>query len=116
MLPVSADRILSEARSWIGTPFTHQGRSKGLAVDCIGLIHMVAISLKLAPEELDPEYRGYKDIPDNGKLEKGLNQYMDKVRMSQIQPGDVLLMTFTGDPQHVGFFTGETIVHALSTA
>lgn len=106
--------IVAEAREWIGTPFKHQARTKGKAVDCIGLVYGVAESLGIAPDEIPENYKGYKRTPDSGKLREGLNQYMDKVRLSQIQPGDVLLMTFTGEPQHLAIYTGSTIIHAYS--
>ncbi|RJG45888.1 NlpC/P60 family protein [Mesorhizobium sp. DCY119] len=30
--------ILAEARSWLGTPYRHQGRRKGVGCDCLGLV------------------------------------------------------------------------------
>ncbi len=42
-----SNHIVSEARSWLGTPFKHQGRVKGVGCDCIGLIAGVARALKL---------------------------------------------------------------------
>jgi len=30
--------IVNEVRTWLDTPFQHQGRLKGVACDCIGLI------------------------------------------------------------------------------
>ena len=34
--------MIDEAREWIGTPFVHQGRTKGQACDCLGLVIAVA--------------------------------------------------------------------------
>ncbi|MBK8745664.1 MAG: peptidase P60, partial [Propionivibrio sp.] len=34
--------ILAAARACIGTPFVHQGRIPGLALDCAGLVVAVA--------------------------------------------------------------------------
>lgn len=113
-MSVERINIIEEAREWIGTPYRHQCRSKGKAVDCIGLIYGVAEQLGIAPDHIPENYKGYKSIPDSGKLQAGLNQYMDKIRMSEIQPGDVLLMTLTGQPQHLAIYTGSTIIHAYS--
>lgn len=33
------ERILDEARTWVGTPFHHKARIKGVGVDCGGLIY-----------------------------------------------------------------------------
>lgn len=35
----TADDVVKEARTWIGTPYIHQQRTKGAATDCIGLIY-----------------------------------------------------------------------------
>lgn len=105
--------IVTEARQWLGTPFKHQGRARS-GCDCIGLIWGVAESLGITPDHIPEDYKGYKRTPEGGKLKAGLNQYMDKVRISQIEPGDVLLMSFTGEPQHLAIYTGPTIIHAYS--
>ena len=33
--------ILTEARSWIGTPYRHQASLKGIGCDCLGLLRGV---------------------------------------------------------------------------
>src|SRR5579885_1040231 len=35
------DRIISEARTWLGTPFHHEARVKKVGVDCLQLIKAV---------------------------------------------------------------------------
>ena len=108
-------KIIAEAREWINTPFQHQGRTKGTAVDCIGLIYGVAKNLGIAPDGLPQEFIGYTRIPDNGKLEQALDKYMDRIRMSEVQPGDVYLMAYSRHaPQHVGITTGKTLIHAFA--
>ena len=38
-LPViTPEVIMTEVREWIGTPYQHQGRAKGFACDCLGLV------------------------------------------------------------------------------
>ena len=34
----NTDRLVACARGWIGTPYVHQHRTRGHAVDCVGLI------------------------------------------------------------------------------
>lgn len=36
-----ADRIVAEARGWIGTPYRHQASLKGIGCDCLGLVRGV---------------------------------------------------------------------------
>jgi hypothetical protein len=39
---LSGNTFIAQARTWIGTPFHHQGRLKGVGCDCLGLIVGVA--------------------------------------------------------------------------
>ena len=32
------DKVLTAARFWIGTPYRHQGRVRGVGCDCLGLV------------------------------------------------------------------------------
>ncbi len=38
---VRAERIVAEARSWIGTPYRHQQSCRGAGTDCLGLVRGV---------------------------------------------------------------------------
>lgn len=105
---MTADEVIAAACSALGTPFRHQGRQVGKALDCAGLIiHVV--------RELDIEHAdqsGYARRPSNGLLESALDGQPCLERVTDMQPGDVLLMRFKGDPQHLGIFTGENLIHA----
>ena len=35
------DKIIAEARAWIGTPYHHQAAVKGVGCDCLGLVRGV---------------------------------------------------------------------------
>ena len=84
-------------------------------MDCIGLLYGVAKNLGIAPDDLPQEFIGYKRVPENGRLGQALNTYMDKIRMSKVEPGDVLLFAYQlNQPQHVAITTGETIIHAFN--
>lgn len=41
MDPERRIHIIQEARSWLGTPYHHKGRIKGVGVDCGGLLYEV---------------------------------------------------------------------------
>jgi NlpC/P60 family putative phage cell wall peptidase len=48
--------IVAEARSWIGTPYRHQGSLKGIGCDCLGLVRGVWRAV-IGPEpEATPPY------------------------------------------------------------
>lgn len=110
--------IVAEARTWLQTPWVHQHRVKGHAVDCVGLVIGVARNLGLVPPEFDVQ--GYSRLPD-GHLEALCERYMRPVSRSALQPGDVVVVAVAHDPQHMGIVTphlagGLGLIHATSVA
>jgi NlpC/P60 family putative phage cell wall peptidase len=108
--------IMATARSWLGTPWVHRGRLKGVGVDCGGLIIGVGRELGL----LDFDTAAYGRIPDGQKLRALCDQYLLPKPVSEIVPGDVLLMRFTRHPQHLAIAgdRGEpfSLIHAYADA
>ncbi len=41
-MSTSGSDVVRTARTWLGTPYHHQGRLKGVGVDCAGLLIGVA--------------------------------------------------------------------------
>ena len=104
--------IIAAARACLGTPFRHLGRAPGKALDCAGLAVAVARTLCLAVDDRD----AYARTPANGLLEAMLDAQPCLKRVFRApQAGDLLLMRFTGDPQHLAICAGETIIHAWQT-
>jgi len=102
------DAIIAAARSQIGVKFQHQGRVAGLALDCAGLAAYVAGQIGAEFNELP----GYGRVPNNGLMESVLDGQPCLTRVYDRQPGDILLMRFSREPQHVAIFTGENIIHS----
>lgn len=102
--------VIAAARALIGTPFAHQGRLPGIALDCAGVIVATATALGIAHDDV----AGYSRLPGNGLLRQVLDGQaaLVPVRTDAIAPGDILLMRFKREPQHLGIYTGETLVHA----
>jgi cell wall-associated NlpC family hydrolase len=107
---MTADDIIAAARETLGTPYRHQGRINGVALDCIGVA--IYVAQKLGFDYLD--LPAYNRIPHHGLLETMVEKQPCLVRVFDRQPGDLFLMRFTDDPQHVAIFTGETIIHSSS--
>ena len=109
---MTEDDVIHAARSALDTPFFHQGRRAGVAIDCAGLICHVCETLGIP--YIDAV--GYGRRPLSGLIESTLDSQpsMERVR-GGLQPGDVLLMRFAGEPQHLSVFTGTTIIHALQS-
>lgn len=111
--------IVDEARALLGTPFHHQGRTPGLAIDCAGVPIVVGKKLGLLPLEFD--VTGYKSTPDGKTLKAYCDANMRKIDKADAQPGDVILIRWgkDGDPQHLGILGdhpngGLSLIHADS--
>ncbi len=85
-------RIVAEARAWIGTPYLHQASCRGAGTDCLGLVRGVWRAL-LGPEPAEiPAYTQDWAEPSGEEvlLEAGLRHLRQKPR-TEAAPGDVLL-------------------------
>jgi cell wall-associated NlpC family hydrolase len=102
------DDYIIAAREWVGTPFMHQGRSRQIATDCIGLVYGAAIELGIKLGALPV----YARQPCGGQLEAGLRACPAMTEVTKPAPGDVLVFRFARDLQHVGIYTGKNLIHA----
>ena len=93
--------IIDCARTYLGTPFHHQGRLKGTGVDCIGLITGVASEFDMPYTDLS----GYPRHPQGFTLLSEFGKNMTRIELDQMQPGDVAVFTMghkDGKPRHAG--------------
>jgi cell wall-associated NlpC family hydrolase len=116
---VSGAHVVAAARGWLGTPFQHQQRAKGLAVDCAGLIIGVARELGLVAPDFDVTH--YPRQPDGVSLLRWCEEYMVRIGQTAIQPGDVVVVAFDSRPQHLGIVAdyrhgGLSMIHAYEHA
>lgn len=111
--------IVAEARSWLGTPYQHQARLKGAAVDCIGLVIGVARAVGAVAPDFD--FNGYSRQPDGVSLLRECDLLMaGRVEEGAMRPGDVIVTRYAKDPCHFGILTdypagGLAVVHALGS-
>jgi cell wall-associated NlpC family hydrolase len=86
----------------------------GFGLDCAGVAIWVARQVGVSPIDVE----GYGRTPKDGQIERALDSQPDLMRVSDPadrQPGDLLLMRFASDPQHLAICAGETIIHAYET-
>lgn len=108
-MSASREDVVRVARSWLGTPYHHQGRVKGVGVDCAGLI--IGIAHELALSEFD--LTGYAPRPEGDQLRRLCATHMIEVRSDERAPGDVLLFKFDASPCHLGVLsTSDQLIHA----
>lgn len=125
---LKAREVVLAAQRWVGTRFRHQGRERAVGgsrggCDCLGLLVGVAKELDLLSESgkrlADFDVRDYGHIPDGEKLQTMLGQLLCEVSPRQIKAGDVLLMRFEREPQHLAIVSdmaegGLGIIHAYA--
>lgn len=99
------NKVVECARQYIGVPFQHQGRSTA-GLDCGGL---VVVAYRDAGIEV-ADVKGYSRYPGGGSLQRVLGRSFHLV--SKPHPGDVLLMAFGREPEHLAIYAGRTIIHS----
>lgn len=107
--------IVDKAREYLNTPFHHQGRVKGVGVDCVGLV--ICVGKELGYASSDFNYTGYSRMPDGRVLSEQLGMHLKLIEREEMQPGDVVCVAFDIYPQHVGIIGdyrhgGLSIIHA----
>ena len=97
-----ANRVLVVATAALGTPFQHQGRAAGVALDCAGLCVHICRELGLIYNDA----KGYPRNPYDGQLEKQLDAQPCLERAQHAEAGDILAMRISRQPQHIGIHAG----------
>lgn len=109
---MKADEIVQAARALVGTPFKHQGRIPGKALDCAGLASVVVSNWYQTQEPI-----AYSRIPRDNKLREWIEKqdFIQKVPNQEMQAGDIILMRFRTEPQHVAICAGQNIIHSYES-
>lgn len=106
--------VVTEAIAWLGTPYHHRARLKGVGVDCAQLVLGVYAGVGLI-EAFDTG-----DYPPDWHLHRDGERYLTVVQSlaveidpADIQPGDVLLFKFGRAFSHGAIVTAwPQVVHA----
>lgn len=111
------EAVVAEARSWIGTPYHHAARLKGVGVDCAQIIAAVFENAGVVPPIPIPRY------PPDWHLNRSAERYMGIVLQhgreiaGPPQPGDIILLRFGRCFSHGGIVTDwPLMVHAWMPA
>lgn len=111
-------KMLEAIKLYENTKFHHQGRVRGVGVDCAGLLVCAA---RDAGYQKVPDLLGYRRSPDGKTLEELLGGYLVPVPDGEeLQLGDILLFKLDGTrPQHLGIVTRlnpHYMMHAYSVS
>ena len=83
---VSADRLVAQARSYLGVPWRHQGRTRA-GIDCAGLVVLVARDLGLT----DYDSTAYGRRAQGQGFVEHFRSQMDGVAVTEARGSDVLV-------------------------
>lgn len=104
--------VYLKARELVNTPYLHQGRLAGIAIDCIGVPIWVAHQLELG----DFDKADYPRSPDGSMVELIIEVCSPEV----IQAGVLLVFEISGIAQHCGLVSdyqdGYGLIHAWDIA
>ncbi|MGV8996408.1 MAG: NlpC/P60 family protein [Parvibaculaceae bacterium] len=117
-----AEKIVAEARRWIGTPYQHQASCKGAGTDCLGLVRGVWREVKGAEPEVPPPYtpdwaERVGGVVGAETMADGARRHMSEVAVVDAQAGDVVLfrMRANGPAKHAAILSGDAMmIHAYS--
>ncbi len=124
---MTPEAVIIAARGYLGTPWKHQARVKGVGVDCIGLL-VGAFNEAGTPIKDCIDYgknpnprRFLAHLARQFRRISGANQldvHADPSAWMAEQPGDVLVFQFQGPnlPQHVGIATDRGVIHTYQSA
>lgn len=133
-MQITRTLLVSQARTWLGTSFRHQGRSKKTiknngGVDCLGLVIGVAKELNLKSGVFDKNNKEllvaefddleYARNSDPKKLIEGFAKACIEIELNNAKIGDIILFKFEGLPKHLSIITDIenndiiTIIHSF---
>jgi cell wall-associated NlpC family hydrolase len=102
------EKYLKQARSYINTPFKHQGRSRN-GLDCIGIIVVPLNDVGF----FSYDNKNYRKYGLGGEIIEVLSKFCYEVpKPLEYKPGDILMFS-KNSSQHLAIYTDKnTIIHA----
>lgn len=107
--------ILTEARTWLRTPWKHAGSIKGVGVDCAMLPLTIAKALGHVAQDYDP-----RPYPEKWYLHHSeeifvaqLERYAHRIPQERLEPADLIMYRMGRAACHAGIVVDDDyIIHA----
>ena len=113
------DKIIVEARSWIGTPYHHQAAFKGVGCDCLGLVRGVWRAVYGADPEHPPAYsRDWAETLREETLADAAGRHMIPLALNAFERGDLLLFAINDNApaKHCAILVAtDRMIHAIES-
>jgi NlpC/P60 family putative phage cell wall peptidase len=117
---VSRNDIVAAARSWIGTPYRHQGALKGVGCDCLGLLVGMWREVTGEAAEAPPPYtRDWAEAQRRETFAEAARRHMLEIAPAMAREGDVVLFRWRAHlpAKHAGILVAaDRMVHAQEHA
>ena len=114
------NRIIAEARAWIGTPYMHQASFNGVGCDCLGLLRGVWRAIHgMEPEPLPAYAADWAEANGEERLAAAARRHLIEIDSSEAAPGDVLLFRWRPHlpAKHAAIVSGDDrMIHAYDGA
>jgi NlpC/P60 family putative phage cell wall peptidase len=111
-----ARAAVREALTWVGTPYRHQGRKKGVGADCLGLVMGVYAALRgAAPEEPGPYAPDWAEAGGGERLLEAARRHLVETPLGEAGAGCVVLFRWRPHlpAKHAGILCApDRFVHA----
>jgi NlpC/P60 family putative phage cell wall peptidase len=102
------DDIVQAARGWIGTPYRHQGATRGAGADCLGLVRGVWLQLfGDEPETVPPYSMDWSEPQRDELLWSAARRHLRECPKGPPQCGNVILLRMRDGSvaKHLGIVT-----------
>ena len=118
----TADRaaIVAEAKTWIGTPYAHRQRLKGVGVDCAGMPLETYAKVGVIPPTDVGEYSAQWHLHRSRELYlEWVRLFGTEIPVSEVKPGDFMVFRFGRTFSHGAIvidMPGPIVIHAYAPA
>lgn len=119
-MTVMNERALAEARTWLGTPYRHQGSLKGVGCDCLGLVRGIWRAIYGGEPEMPGPYAAdWAEFSPVDRLMAAARRHCIEKQAGDFEPGDLLVFRWKPNAaaKHLGVVSGGgRFIHAHSGA
>jgi len=119
-MSISRLKIVSVARSWLGTPYHHQASVKGIGTDCLGLVRGVYRELYGEEAETPPAYSpDWAEASGMETMLKAARRHLEKQSLESLSPGDVIIFRLRPSmvAKHAAIVSNpQKMIHAIEGA
>lgn len=106
---VTRKQLIEKAREYLETPWRHQGRKKGIGVDCVGLFACVLRDLGVPVKDRTD----YSREPKPRELLGAILDHCNEIPVMLAAEADLLTfwVRHPTKPQHIGLLTDVGLIH-----